>query len=224
MKTYDRAFYDFVSLDAHPSASAVMERFFQVMIPESVIDFGCGEGAWLRAVTDQGVHDVVGVDCGIDTTQLEFPAERYVDHDLREPLQLGREFDLALCLETAEHLPKESADTLLDSIAAHAQVVIWSAALPLQGGDGHYNEQWPEYWIERFDARDFFVTGQLRWECWNDDRIAGYYRQNLLVFSTECGMRDRETFGEWFLGPYNNFTIRVVHPVQFGEKLGVRFL
>jgi hypothetical protein len=30
------------------------------------------------------------------------------------------------------------------------EVVLFSAAIPFQGGVGHINEQWPDYWVKYF--------------------------------------------------------------------------
>jgi hypothetical protein len=75
---------------------------------------------------------------------LAIPQEQFLAHDLTLPLHAGRTFDLALSLELAEHLPPECAGVLVDSLARLAPAVVFSAAVPFQGGVGHVNERWPE--------------------------------------------------------------------------------
>jgi hypothetical protein len=40
----------------------------------------------------------------------------------------------------------------LRTLANHSDKILISAARPGQGGHGHFNEQQPEYWIEKFNA------------------------------------------------------------------------
>src|SRR5579862_3100091 len=65
---------------------------------------------------------------------------------LDRPFNLGRSFDLAMSFEVAEHLPPDAAKGFVDSLTRLAPLVLFSAAIPFQGGVGHINEQWPEYW------------------------------------------------------------------------------
>jgi len=95
--------------------------------------------------------------------------------------RLGR-FDLAMSLEVAEHLPPASAPVLVDSLVSHAPVVMFSAAIPFQGGEHHVNEQWPEYWASLFHERGFWVVDCLRREIWSHPAVNWWYAQNLLLF------------------------------------------
>ena len=62
--------------------------------------------------------------------------------------------------------------------------MLFSAAVPGQGGTGHLNEQWPRYWIDRFEARGWSVLDCLRGPLWCNPRVAYYYAQNLLLFAS----------------------------------------
>ncbi|MBP90346.1 MAG: hypothetical protein CMJ64_27180 [Planctomycetaceae bacterium] len=57
------------------------------------------------------------------------PAE-FIAHDLREPIDLGRQFDLVESLEVAEHLPDGCAETFIDLLVAHGNRILFSAAVP----------------------------------------------------------------------------------------------
>jgi hypothetical protein len=61
-----------------------------------------------------------------------------------------RTFDLAICLEVAEHLPPEAAEGFIDSLTRLAPVVLFSAAITFQVGNQHLNGQWPDYWATLF--------------------------------------------------------------------------
>lgn len=148
--------------------------------PRSLLDVGCGLGTWLNATLEFGVRDIFGVDgVGIPREQLLFPAERFRQYDLTAPWNLGRRFDVALCLEVGEHLDESCAATLVNSIAAHADLVYFSAACPGQPGQHHVNCQWPAYWQALFNKQGFVCSDAVRWKIWDNKNIEYWYRQNL---------------------------------------------
>lgn len=132
----------------------------------------------------------------------------------------GFPYDLAVCLEVAEHLPAGAGDGLVRTLCDLAPVVLFSAAVPGQGGHGHLNEQWPDYWTERFRPRGRHVSGDLRWRIWNDDRIEPWYRQNLLVAATDIAVADLEDADE-HLGGFDSNPLSVVHPITFSFWVGM---
>jgi hypothetical protein len=111
---------------------------------------------------------------------------------LSEPFDLGRRFDLALCLEVAEHLDADAGAVLVDSLAAHSDAIFFSAACPGQPGQHHVNCQWPEYWQALFNARDFACSDAIRWRIWNDSRIEPWYRQNMFFAFRDCPSAGKE--------------------------------
>jgi len=180
---YDERFYAELDDDVRTSAEVVVPILLRLLGPASVLDVGCGRGTWLAACIERGVDDVVGVDGPhLARAELEIPAARFVAHDLREPLELGRRFDLALSLEVAEHLDDASGDALVDALVAHAPVVLFSAAVPFQGGAGHVNERWQSDWARRFAARGYAAVDAIRPRVWIDDRVAFYYAQNAVLY------------------------------------------
>lgn len=155
------------------SASVVVPIVMELLEPKSVLDIGCGGGEWLRAFSAAGAL-VAGVD--IATTE-------FFQYDLTKPLDLDMLFDLVLCVEVAEHLPEESADTLVDTIVRHAsQAVVFSAALPGQEGLHHVNCQPHEYWHQKFEQRGFEMSDPIRPILYEDLRVSWWYRQNLFVY------------------------------------------
>jgi cyclopropane fatty-acyl-phospholipid synthase-like methyltransferase len=54
----------------------------------------------------------------VDRTLLEIPSERFQPADLRQPIRVGRQFDLVVSLEVAEHLPAECAAAFVQSLTA----------------------------------------------------------------------------------------------------------
>jgi SAM-dependent methyltransferase len=184
MKTeYSPEYYNRLKSGSRNSAKAIVPVVFDVLQPRSVIDLGCGTGSWLAEFKRQGVADVVGVDGPhIPANQLEIHAREFVAADFSEPLRLRRNFDLALSLEVAEHLNPAQSDEFIDTLTRLAPVVLFSAAIPYQGGEHHVNEQWPAYWVERFAARGFIALDPFRRWLWARSDVDWWYAQNLLLF------------------------------------------
>jgi hypothetical protein len=136
------------------------------------------------------MEDIFGIDgFYVRRELLEIPPEKFVAHDLQEPFRLDRIFDLVVSLEVAEHLPKESAAGFVESLTRLAPVVLFSAAIPFQGGEGHLNEQWPEYWARLFEARGYAPVDCLRRRVWQSPNVSWYYAQNVLIYVRPCDPR-----------------------------------
>jgi len=164
-------------------------------------------GAWLSVFREEGVHDVLGIDGDyVRHDLLLIPGAQFRSHDLSHPLTLDRDFDLALCLEVAEHIPAEAAPTLVKSLVALARLVLFSAAIPGQYGVDHVNEQWPSYWANLFSTHGFRPIDLLRGAIWDDESVDWWYRQNMLLY-VGSGV-EIEAIKPMTVNP----TTRVVHP------------
>jgi SAM-dependent methyltransferase len=165
------------------SAEIVVPLLVDLLRPRSVVDFGCGTGEWLAAFLSAGVVDILGIDGDyVDRGRLAIPAEKFRAHALAEPLELGRRFDLALCLEVGEHLPVDAAPQLVSSLVAAAPLVLFGAAIPDQRGEGHVNEQWQEWWAARFAETGLVPVDVLRRALWRDERVEWWYVQNTFLY------------------------------------------
>jgi SAM-dependent methyltransferase len=168
------------------SADAIVPIVVDMLQPTSVVDVGCGLGSWLAVFEQHGVERILGIDGDwVDVASLKIPAERYLARDLTKPLRVDKQFDLVLSLEVGEHLPPESAEIFVESLTTLGPVIVFSAALPGQGGTGHLNEQWPEYWVQLFAARGYTAIDCIRDRIWNDERVDFCYAQNTLLFAHE---------------------------------------
>ena len=184
--TYDDKFFDDQVAGALRSARAVIPEVLKLSSAKSVVDIGCGQGAWLKACVENGVETVLGVDGDyVNRDKLRIDQAQFRAADLRQPIQLDRRFDLALCLEVAEHLPAVASLSLVKSLVAAAPLVIFSAALPGQGGTSHINEQWPYYWEQLFAHEGMRKYDVLRPIIWNNSSIETWYRQNLYIYSRD---------------------------------------
>jgi hypothetical protein len=75
-------------------------------------------------------------------------------------------------------------------LCSAADVVLFSAAIPGQGGPGseeHPNEQWQSYWAQLFVDAGYHAFDAIRPAIWTDRRIAFWYRQNaFLAVAPSC--------------------------------------
>lgn len=183
-KSYDFRFFEMLASGSEKSARVVLPLVFDLVRPATVIDVGCGVGSWAAVAKELGAVGVVGVDGAyVDRSQLQIDPSEFVAYDLRQPLSLPGRFDLALCLEVAEHLPPERGAGLIADLAALSDVVLFSAAIPGQGGRHHTNERWQSAWVDAFAAREFKALDVVRPVIWDDERVEWWYRQNCFLFA-----------------------------------------
>ena len=121
----------------------------------------------------------------VETARLAMPAKHFAAFDLSRPFRLGRRFDLVQSLEVAEHIPPAQAEIFVDHLAAHGDVILFSAAVPGQGGEFHVNEQPYEYWRQKFAARGFLTFDFIRPRIAKVPEIEPWYRYNILLFVNE---------------------------------------
>jgi SAM-dependent methyltransferase len=218
---YDHEFYSrHIDLSLQ-SAKIVAPLVMKLASISSVIDVGCGLGGWLRAFAENGVPLLRGIDGSyVNTSNLYVPPECFTAVDLTKPIPTNEHFDLAVCLEVAEHLPSQFSAQLVRGLTELAPVVLFSAAMPGQGGIGHVNEQWPEYWRDLFKERAFRMLDPIRPLIREDCRVEWWYRQNLVMFASDAAIAANPALGE---ASSNGKTVEWVH-VDMLRRAGVRNL
>jgi SAM-dependent methyltransferase len=179
---YTKEYYEVLRNGSLRSAEVVVPLILGLVEAKSVVDVGCGDGTWLSVFRKSGIADVLGLDGEyVRDGLLHIPRECFLATNLEKAFAIERRFDLAVSLEVAEHLPSASAASFVESLTRLAPVVMFSAAIPFQGGNHHINEQWPSYWSEIF-LRCEFMPIDLRGRFWDDPDIEWWYRQNMLLF------------------------------------------
>ena len=180
------------------STKCLLEALTMFGIPKSFVDVGCGYGHLVKIASAlMGAHterECAGLDISVTDRVLphQYTLEKY---DLTVRLPTKREplkYDMVLCLEVAEHLPASASDTLCDTLrrlTAGDGVLLFSAAVPDQGGSGHINEQPQEYWIEKLHRTGMVIdlddTRRLRVNWGDIAPSAWWYGNNVLVFRTK---------------------------------------
>ncbi|MGC2445402.1 class I SAM-dependent methyltransferase [Candidatus Binatus sp.] len=165
------------------SARILVPMVVALTHPSSVVDVGCGRGAWLGEFKTQGIDKIVGLDGDyLKASMLRFPPECFRPTDLSSKFEIPGRYDLAICLEVAEHLPPANAVHLVRQLTSAAPQVMFSAAPPGQGGEGHINCQPLSYWRKMFEELGFRMLDPFRPKLRDDRRVAWWYRQNAVLF------------------------------------------
>lgn len=182
-KNYSKEFYRSQLDESKRSAEAVLPFLLQHVPIKSVIDVGCGVGAWLKVYHDLGVAEVFGIDSeNVPIDELLISKENYRVVNLNESIQLPRKYDLVNCLEVAEHLIPERAGSFIYDLVALGDLIVFSAAIPGQEGTGHLNEQYHSFWAEIFHRYGFIGVDVIRPEFWNHPGVCVWYKQNMMIF------------------------------------------
>jgi len=180
---YGDGFYLALREGARKSAAVIVPLVLQYVQPRSIVDVGCGTGTWLSVFREYGITDILGVDGKhVNKEMLEIPESCFLTFDLRTPFRLDRQFDLVVALEVAEHLPAECARIFVDTLVGLGPLILFSAAIPLQGGTLHVNEQWPDYWAAHFERIGYVPVDPIRKRVWQNLDVDFWYIQNSLIF------------------------------------------
>lgn len=183
---YTQEFYSHTAEYSDRSAQVVLSIVHRILAPTSVIDYGCARGHWLRMWHSLGTAEIWGYDGPhVQLATLVIPADCFHRADLSDPPRAPRRFGLSMCLEVAEHLPATSAPALIDALCEAAPAVLFSAAFPGQGGNGHISERPLADWARDFVSRGYVPIDLVRRAVIGDERVAPWYRANLVLYVQE---------------------------------------
>jgi len=220
---YDEAFFRAQEDGSLRSAIQVLPLVFDLLHPQSVCDFGCGVGPWVAAAKILGVTDVLGIDGPhVDPATLKIDPSEFLVHDFASPLTLPRTFDLAMSLEVIEHFEDQFSDAFLDSLTRAAPFILFSAAVPGQGGTHHVNERWPSYWLRKFEARNYYAFDCVRPAVWHNLKVEWWYAQNTFLLASASSVRRLEKVAHTRVCPTSPM-LNVVHPNKISGRPGIDY-
>jgi len=231
------------------SAKLILPKVFGALpSAESVVDFGPGAGDWIIAASELGVADE-NLKCYGLPEEVKIPEDLLwrlgdvqaaalqeiidakaarinkwfgeADLNAEKSIITERKYDLAVCLEVAEHLQPESAENLIATLTGASDFVLFSAAVPYQWGEGHVNIRWPSYWSGLFEAAGYKAADFLRYQFWDtpQDEVEVHYKQNMVLYAK------KERYKELKLPEFDySNVLNLAHPYLYctihGESYG----
>lgn len=181
---YDKSFFVNRRSLTQASAQIILNIIFPILKPNSVLDIGCATGIWLAEAINNGAGLIQGIDGPwVPVDELEISRDNFVTHDISEsPPDIKEKFDLALCIELAEHLNPTAGGQLVERLTKISDSILFSAAIPGQGGTGHVNENIQSYWQKIFASHNFSCFDLIRPLLWSNSQVNVIYKQNMLLY------------------------------------------
>jgi cyclopropane fatty-acyl-phospholipid synthase-like methyltransferase len=207
---YNDYFFSRQEKGSYLSAKIIIPLILDYVKINSVVDFGCGLGTWLKVWQENGVLDILGIDGDyVNQDKLYIEKKYFKVFDLNKKISLEKKYDLAISLEVAEHIEKKNADTYIDNLRSSADIILFSAAIPKQADSkiGHINEQWPEYWQNKFSRKGFIMLDPLRAKIFNNSSVDWWYRQNIFLLIKK-ELQEKESFKN--ISVYNK-DLKIIH-------------
>lgn len=180
---YDKEYHERIHREERPQAVNLAEflrNFYG--IDKTVIDFGCSIGTYVQALAEVGFN-VRGFDSSVDAVENRLCG--MVEYADLCNGHIPMVADIGICLEVLEHIPEEHASEVIAKLCESTNgYLIFSAAIPGQGGEGHVNCQHKQYWIDVFEANGF-VVDYVRTKTLLDYMASryhmGWFTQNAMV-------------------------------------------
>ncbi len=215
-KFYDDKFYERQVATAIESAAIYLKFLWQFFQPMSVLDVGCGRGAWLKACHDLGSKVLFGFDGSWNKQSLMIDPEiKFQSIDLNKPFSLPEKVDLAITLEVAEHLEPANAAQFVKCMTDASDAVLFSAAYTNQGGINHINEQPHTYWALLFANQDFVPFDLFRPRFWDNEHVCYWYRQNTFLYVKKASFPYGQIRARGFEEMENVGFMNCIHPDHF---------
>ena len=185
---YDDKFFDKNLEWNTPIAAKLAGVLLDCFHPRSVVDLGCGNAEFLNEFQKKGiiVQGYEGSRSAIGKASID--KQHIKLFDLRNKIEEKEKYDLALCLEVAEHIENKFSQRLVENLTSLSDKVVFTAATPGQGGHFHINEQPREFWVNIFKQRNYGYDAQTTEKVKNDMKKAGvlsWYCDNLMVFKKD---------------------------------------
>ena len=148
--------------------------------PKKVVDIGCGPGMLVYSLREQGIT-AFGYDNDNRVNNKEYLKQISL-------FDLTDSADLITCMEVGEHIKENLSDSVVDSMLRNmisGGKLLWTAAVPGQGGVGHINCQYKEYWQEKFEKKALIRNIELETDLINymkNGPYMGWFINNVMIF------------------------------------------
>lgn len=162
----------------------IVPEIIKLLQPDSVVDIGCGLGTFLHCFKNEGVKEILGIDGPWVNKKMLFrhlDESEFLEKNLESEFTLSKKYDLVVSLEVAEHVSIKAADIFIKNLINAGNVILFSAAIPNQGGQNHINEQWLTYWEEKFLKHNYVIHDVIRPLFWDNPKIFWWYKQNMVL-------------------------------------------
>lgn len=155
---YNREFHKSIENDEYPQAVRLSEYITTFINPGCFLDFGCSTGLYLKEVKNRLPNiPSVGFEFSQEAVDAALCPNIYKT-DLTENVVIQRVPNtLGLCLEVLEHIEDKYWKQVLLNMTRSCDKIIFSAAVPGQGGVGHINCRPKIDWIKRFHELGWVV-------------------------------------------------------------------
>jgi len=190
MTYYNNNFFSKQSAGSKSSAEVIVPILMTMFKPNSVVDVGCGIGTWLKEFENCGVNTIAGVDSHVEEDMLLISKDKFIRCDFnnvngKDCNPGAGKWDLAISLETAEHVNPERSECFVRLLASLSNIVVFSAAIPYQGGRHHVNEKWQEEWRYLFQKVGYKAYDILRQDLLWNYNVEWWYSQNIIVYAND---------------------------------------
>lgn len=212
-KVYNRDFYNELNKTTERSAEIIVPIVLKILCEDNqlvsqnpqVCDVGCGVGTWLKIFKRCGCK-IKGFDGNGYEERLKINKDEFEQINFTKPYCTDKKYDIALSLEVAEHIPEKYLSTYMKTLTNFSDIVIFSAAIPFQMGQGHINEQYPSYWIKKFSEMNYSCIDIIREKIWNEKNVCHYYKQNIFLMVKNTHKNER------FVNENAKVVLDMIHP------------
>jgi hypothetical protein len=155
---YSRDFHTSIENDEYPQAVRLAEYISQYLHPSKFIDFGCSTGLYLREIKNK-IPTILSIGYEFSEPAVSHAlCSDVIQFDLTNKLDIEKVPNtLGLCLEVLEHIADEHWHPVLENLTQNCDMILFSAAVPGQGGTGHINCRHKIDWIRRFHSLGWVI-------------------------------------------------------------------
>lgn len=216
-KSYGEYFFSSNLDGMSKSAEIVLSFLYEHYKPKSIIDVGCGRGAWLLAAESLGAEVLKGLDGEwVKPKDLLSKNIDFLPVDFEKPIpNLNIKYDLCISLEVAEHISEDKADNFVNFLCEESEVILFSSAVKDQRGAGHVNEQFQSYWVDKFKDNEYECLDIIRPNVWDNSSVEWWYRQNTLLFVKS----NNALINSLSLKKLDKLILDIIHPINYENKI-----